>query len=67
MATHQRPREKKVNPFHQRLGMLTYSQACQLLGDNGQELLRSMSSQTLARGAHIVLPFAAWSQASPNA
>jgi SNF2-related domain/Helicase conserved C-terminal domain/SWIM zinc finger len=32
-------RVKKVNVFHQRLGSLTYSQACGLLGDEGAGLL----------------------------
>ncbi|MCA9170093.1 MAG: DEAD/DEAH box helicase, partial [Planctomycetales bacterium] len=34
------PRIQKENAFHQRLGGLTYSQACALLGDNGAQLLR---------------------------
>ncbi len=31
---------KKGNVFHQRLGSLTYYQACQLLGDEGGKLFR---------------------------
>ncbi|MCA9172638.1 MAG: hypothetical protein KDB23_33465, partial [Planctomycetales bacterium] len=34
------PRIQKENAFHQRLGGLTYSQACALLGDDGAQLLR---------------------------
>ncbi|TWU08334.1 DEAD/DEAH box helicase [Stieleria varia] len=34
------PRKKKVNVFHQRLGSLTYHQACQKLGDEGAKLMR---------------------------
>ncbi len=30
---------KKVNVFHQRLGSLTHSQACSLLGDEGSQLI----------------------------
>lgn len=30
----------KVNRFHQRLGTLTYSQACRLLGDEGNKLIQ---------------------------
>ncbi len=33
-------RKKKGNVFHQRLGSLTYSQACQVLGDEGATLIR---------------------------
>ena len=33
-------RRKKVNVFHQRLGSLTYHQACQMLGDEGAKLIR---------------------------
>ncbi|MEM9365450.1 MAG: DEAD/DEAH box helicase [Planctomycetota bacterium] len=31
----------KVNRFHQRLGTLTFSQACKLLGDDGKRLIQS--------------------------
>lgn len=31
--------EKKLNPFHQRLARLTHYQACQLLGDQGTQLI----------------------------
>ena len=34
------PKRKKVNVFHQRLGSLTYYQACQLLGDDGPKLIQ---------------------------
>ena len=34
------PKRKKVNVFHERLGSLTYYQACQLLGDDGSKLIR---------------------------
>lgn len=33
-------RKKRVNVFHQRLGSLTYHQACQMLGDEGGKLIR---------------------------
>lgn len=33
-------RKKQVNVFHQRLGSLTYHQACQMLGDEGAALIR---------------------------
>ncbi|MDV6033876.1 MAG: hypothetical protein F9B45_28050 [Phycisphaera sp. RhM] len=33
-------RRKQGNVFHQRLGSLTFSQACQLLGDEGATLIR---------------------------
>ncbi|TWT97351.1 DEAD/DEAH box helicase [Neorhodopirellula pilleata] len=33
-------RKKQVNVFHQRLGSLTYHQACQMLGDEGGKLIR---------------------------
>ncbi|GAA5507379.1 DEAD/DEAH box helicase [Novipirellula caenicola] len=33
-------KKAKGNPFHQRLASLTYYQACQLLGEQGPELLR---------------------------
>ena len=33
-------KRKKGNIFHQRLGSLTFSQGCQLLGDQGSQLLR---------------------------
>jgi len=33
-------RQKKENAFHQRLGSLTFYQACQLLGDDGATLIR---------------------------
>lgn len=32
--------KKKVNVFHERLGTLTYYQACQLLGDDGAKLIQ---------------------------
>ena len=32
---------KKTNIFHQRLGSLTYYQACQMLGDDGAKLIQS--------------------------
>lgn len=32
--------KKKVNVFHQRLGSLTYYQACQMLGDGGAKLIQ---------------------------
>ncbi len=32
---------RKVNVFHQRIGSLTYYQACQLLGENGSKLIQS--------------------------
>ncbi|MEZ6128073.1 MAG: DEAD/DEAH box helicase [Planctomycetaceae bacterium] len=32
--------KKKVNVFHQRLGSLTYYQACQMLGDDGAKLIQ---------------------------
>lgn len=32
---------QRLNPFHQRLGALTYYQACQLLGDDGSMLMHS--------------------------
>ena len=31
--------KKKLNPFHQRLARLTHYQACQLLGDQGSQLI----------------------------
>ncbi len=34
------PVKKKVNVFHQRLGSLTYYQACQMLGDDGAKLIQ---------------------------
>ncbi len=34
-------RKSAVNRFHQRLGTLTYSQACKLLGDDGAGLIQS--------------------------
>ncbi len=34
-------RSKKINVFHQRLGSLTYHQACQMLGDDGAKLIQS--------------------------
>ncbi|APZ95816.1 RNA polymerase-associated protein RapA [Fuerstiella marisgermanici] len=34
-------KKKKVNVFHQRLGSLTYYQACQMLGDDGAKLIQS--------------------------
>ncbi len=39
MATATRQAKARVNPFHRRLGQLTFHQACQLLGDQGKELL----------------------------
>jgi hypothetical protein len=39
MSTATRPTRSRVNPFHQRLGQLTHHQACQMLGDRGDELL----------------------------
>lgn len=39
-STATRGRQKKGNPFHQRMGSLTFSQACQLLGDEGPKLIR---------------------------
>ncbi len=36
-------KDKKVNVFHQRLGSLTYYQACQLLEDEGPRLIREGS------------------------
>jgi hypothetical protein len=35
-----RSRKKQINVFHQRLGSLTFHQACQLLGDEGAKLIR---------------------------
>lgn len=35
-----KPRKPAVNRFHQRLGTLTYSQACKLLGDDGAKLIQ---------------------------
>jgi hypothetical protein len=40
----QRP-QTRVNPFHQRLGQLTFHQACQLLGESGRELLTQGAGQ----------------------
>lgn len=34
-----KPPKSKVNRFHQRLGSLTFSQACKLLGDEGAKLI----------------------------
>ncbi len=34
------PRKQTVNVFHQRLGSLTFHQACQMLGDQGDKLIR---------------------------
>ncbi len=34
------PKQSKVNVFHQRLGGLTYRQACQMLGDDGVNRFR---------------------------
>lgn len=39
MATATRQAKARINPFHQRLGQLTYYQACQLLGDQGRDLV----------------------------
>jgi hypothetical protein len=39
-STDASPRKRKVNLFHQRLGSLTYHQACQMLGENGDKLIR---------------------------
>ena len=41
-----RKKQKKVNVFHQRLGSLTYHQACQMLGDDGARLIRQGSRFT---------------------
>ena len=38
--------DKRVNAFHQRLASLTFHQACQLLGDNGGQLIRQGSRFT---------------------
>ena len=38
-----RTRQKKINRLHQRLGSLTYYQACQLLGDDGAKLIQQGS------------------------
>jgi hypothetical protein len=35
-----KPSKPKINRFHQRLGTLTYSQACKLLGDQGARLIQ---------------------------
>lgn len=35
-----KPDKKKLNVFHQRLGSLTYYQACEMLGDDGSKLIR---------------------------
>ncbi len=35
-----KPAKSRVNRFHQRLGSLTFSQACQLLGDDGAKLIQ---------------------------
>lgn len=35
-----KPAKSKVNRFHQRLGTLTFSQACKLLGDEGAKLIQ---------------------------
>ncbi len=39
-STNGKPSKPKVNRFHQRLGTLTYSQACKLLGDEGANLIQ---------------------------
>jgi superfamily II DNA or RNA helicase len=39
MSTATQRSQARVNSFHQRLGQLTYHQACQLLGEQGKELL----------------------------
>ena len=38
-------KSKKVNHFHQRLGSLTWHQACQMLGDDGATLIRRGARQ----------------------
>jgi len=38
-----KPKKKKTNVFHERLGTLTYYQACQLLGDDGAKLIQEGS------------------------
>lgn len=37
--------KKKTNVFHERLGSLTYYQACQMLGDDGSMLIRRGAQQ----------------------
>lgn len=37
--------DNKPNPFHRRLGSLTYYQACQKLGDDGSKLIRQGAHQ----------------------
>ncbi len=39
-STGKAKRKKKTNVFHERLGSLTYYQACQLLGDDGTKLIQ---------------------------
>ena len=34
-------KKKKINVFHQRIGSLTFYQACQLLGDEGSKLIQA--------------------------
>lgn len=41
VANRGKARKSAVNRFHQRLGTLTYSQACKLLGDDGAGLIQS--------------------------
>jgi len=38
-------KKEKVNHFHQRLGSLTWYQACQMLGDDGSTLIRRGAQQ----------------------
>ena len=38
-------KKPKVNIFHQRLGSLTWHQACQMLGDDGAKLIRKGAQQ----------------------
>ncbi len=44
-AGHAKKKSAKVNVFHQRLASLTYHQACQMLGEEGDKLLREGSRQ----------------------
>lgn len=44
-SSQQKAKKKKVNVFHQRLGTLTYYQACQLLDDEGDKLIRKGGQQ----------------------
>ena len=38
-----KPKKKATHVFHERLGSLTYYQACQLLGDEGARLIQEGS------------------------